>query len=814
MKRKLTGLFLIMLLLAALLTVSAYADSSGTCGDNVTWSLNEETGTLTITGSGPMTDYSDPSDLPWYYIDDIRTVVIENGVTSIGDYSFWWCLNLTNVTIPDSVTSIGCEAFDYTPWLESLGDFATVNGMLLRYQGSETEITIPVSVSCIGNYAFCYCSSLTSVTIPDSVTSIGDDAFYRCRSLTSVVIGNGVTNIGADAFYDCSSLTSVVIGNGVTSIGDYEFCSFRSLKSVVIGNGVTSIGEWAFSSSGLTEITFVGDAPSIGYGAFMGCTATAYYPCSNDTWTEEVMKHCSGHITWTLAHIPEEDSGTIINPTCTEKGYTTYTCSICGESYQTDYTDALGHVVEEDSGITINPTCTEHGYTTYTCSTCGESYQTDYTDALEHEFKDGICIRCGIDGIAAGTCGDNLTWVLKTDGTLVISGTGDMADYNYNDVPEAAYAPWYSKTVTSVVIENGVTSIGRYAFYNCSSLASVLIPDSVTSIGTEAFLGCSSLSVVTFKGNAPSITPGAFYGCTITAYYPAGNETWTEDVMQNYSGTITWVAYVPAHTHSYKATVTDPTCTEQGYTTYTCTQCGVSYTDTPTAALGHTWNSGKLTQEMTDEQDGIVTYTCTICGDTKTTILPAGGSPFVDVQKESRYYYAPVLWAVESGITNGTNAFTFSPDADCTREQVVTFLWRAAGSPEPTITGEDTGFTDLPKSTSGYYKAILWGYETGIVKGTSSTTFGYKKTVTRAQFVTFLWRFAGQPEPTITGSDTPFEDLPKSTSGYYKAILWAYENGVTTGDGATTFKPNKVCTRGQVVTFLYRYCYEGKGKTE
>ena len=237
--------------------------------------------------------------------------------------------------------------------------------------------------------------------------------------------------------------------------------------------------------------------------------------------------------------------------------------------------------------------------------------------------------------------------------------------------------------------------------------------------------------------------------------------------------------------------------------------------DQETEDHDHSWDAGTVTTEPGCLTEGVMTYTCTICGETKTEAIPASGSPFVDVQNPSRYYYTPVLWAVDAGITNGTSATTFSPDANCTREQVVTFLWRAAGSPEPTITGEDTGFTDLPKSTSSYYKAILWGYETGIVKGTSSTTFGYKQTVSRAQFVTFLWRYAGEPEPTITGEETGFTDLPKSTSSYYKAILWACENGITNGDGAAnTFKPKEACTRGQVVTFLYRYFYEGEGKTE
>ena len=266
--------------------------------------------------------------------------------------------------------------------------------------------------------------------------------------------------------------------------------------------------------------------------------------------------------------------------------------------------------------------------------------------------------------------------------------------------------------------------------------------------------------------------------------------------------------------HSYSATVIAPDCVHAGYTLYSCA-CGATYASDYVASAGeHTWDNGTVTQEVTADQNGIITYTCTVCGETKETVLPAGGSPFLDVQNSSRYYYKPVLWAVSANITNGVSATLFAPEKDCTREQVVTFLWRAVGSPTPNITAEDTGFTDLPSESSSYYNAILWGYETGVVKGVSPTAFGFKQTVTRAQFVTFLWRLAGSPDPTITAEDTGFTDMPSESSSYYKAILWAYENEITKGESDTLFNPGGSCKRCQVVTFLYRYFYEGKGKAD
>ncbi len=172
-------------------------------------------------------------------------------------------------------------------------------------------------------------------------------------------------------------------------------------------------------------------------------------------------------------------------------------------------------------------------------------------------------------------------------------------------------------------------------------------------------------------------------------------------------------------------------------------------------------------------------------------------NPFVDVPAD-QYYYDPVMWALEKGITNGTDATHFSPDATCTRGQVVTFLWRAVGSPAP---GSSTNpFTDV-KSGDYYYDAVLWAVEKGITNGTSETTFSPDQGCTRGQVVTFLHRFEGTPTP---GSSTnPFVDVTGSAY-YYNAVLWAVEKSITNGTDATHFSPDSTCTRAQIVTFLYR----------
>ena len=171
-------------------------------------------------------------------------------------------------------------------------------------------------------------------------------------------------------------------------------------------------------------------------------------------------------------------------------------------------------------------------------------------------------------------------------------------------------------------------------------------------------------------------------------------------------------------------------------------------------------------------------------------------NPFVDV-KEGAYYYDAVLWAVEQKITSGTSATTFSPDASCTRAQIVTFLWRAAGSPK--VENGKNPFTDV-QADAYYYDAVLWAVEKGVTSGTSATTFSPDATVTRGQTVTFLYRNAGSPE--VSGT-MPFTDV-EADAYYAKAVQWAVQQKITTGTSETTFSPMSDCTRGQIVTFLYR----------
>ena len=297
------------------------APTSGKCGENVYWSLDDK-GVLTISGTGKMYDYDSwHSYSPFYQRDDIKSVVIKSGVTSIGDDVFFFCQNLTIISIPKSVTSIGNAAFNYCTRLkiitipdnvtnigarafqfcESLTSITIPNGVAIINEGmffsckNLTSITIPGSVTSIGNEAFLYTQWLENqqkknplvivngilidgtkcsgnVTIPSSVTSIGDNAFSYCSSLASVIIQNGATSIGAGAFQFCEILTNVTIPNSVTNIGKEAFCWCTGLISINISKSVKSIGNGAFDHcTSLTNVTIPNSVTSIGGSAFSGC---------------------------------------------------------------------------------------------------------------------------------------------------------------------------------------------------------------------------------------------------------------------------------------------------------------------------------------------------------------------------------------------------------------------------------------------------------------------------------------------------------------------------------------------------------------
>ena len=460
---------LFTLIVAICATTLAWADDSGSCGSNVTYTYVESTGTLTISGTGAMYNYTSWSSSPWYaYSSPIKNVVINNGVKNIGNYAFY-CEGLTSITIPNSVTSIGDCAFMFCTGL--------------------TSITIPNSVTSIGAQAFQYCEGLTSITIPNSVTSIGSQAFSCCEGLASVTIGNSVTSIGSSPFWNSTGLTSInvaednlnyasidgvlyskdkktlikcpegktgsfIIPNSVTSIEDYAFYDCKGLTSITIPNSVINIGKYAFSGcTGLTSVTIPNSVTSIGDLAFDGCKGLTSVTIGNSvTSIGHRAFYCCGVLT----------SVTIPN----------------------SVTSIGAQAFESCKGLTsINVT----------------------EDNLNYASIDGVLYSKDKNTLI--TCPQGKTGSVTIPNSVTIIG-------------EEAFS--CCEGLTSVTIPNSVTSIGNEAFENCTGLTSVTIPSSVTSIGNSVFSNCYRLKSMTVEATTPPLC-GYLGMSDISLYVPAGS---------------------------------------------------------------------------------------------------------------------------------------------------------------------------------------------------------------------------------------------------------------------------------------------------
>ena len=544
--------------------------AGGKCGDKLYWNIDDEN-TLTIFGTGAMYNYGNSiNKAPWRSLNPAPTsLVLEDGITHIGNSAFYQCSGFTgSLTIPNSVTTIGGEAFEdckgFTGSLTipnsvtAIGNYAfedcygftgsltignsvtSIGGSAFYYckgftgsltipnsvtsigrsafrdcKGFTGSLTIPNSVTTIGNEAFRGCSGFTgSLTIPNSVTYIGDEAFYYCKGFTgSLTIPNSVTTIGGYAFYNCKGFTgSLTIGNSVTTIGDFAFQNCSGFNgSLTIPNSVTYIGNYAFQNcSGFNgSLTIPNSVTTIGEGAFKYCSGlTGSLTIGNSVTTigESAFRYCSG-FTGSLT-IPNSvttiglsafydcsgftGSLTIGNSVTTIGGYAFYNCKGFTEVYS---------LAETAPTLGENAFNKPNNATLYYPASSEPSYNNK---GWFNYFSKCIGFN--------GKCGDNLYWKVSND-VLTIFGTGAMYDYGGS----SNKAPWRSLTTapTSLVLEEGITTIGANAFYNCSGLTgSLTIPNSVTTIGNSAFYQCSGFDgSLTIGNSVTSIGNKAFEDC-------------------------------------------------------------------------------------------------------------------------------------------------------------------------------------------------------------------------------------------------------------------------------------------------------------
>ena len=438
----------------------------------------------------------------------LTSITIPSSVTSIGSNTFARCTSLTSVTIPNSVTSIGHDAFKGTPWLDnSTNDFVTINGILIKYQGTSATITIPSSVTSIGDGAFEDFTSLTSVTIPSSVTSVGDYAFYQCTSLASITIPSSVTSVGYAAFCECTSLTSVTIPSSVTSIGDYAFSGCSSLISVTIPSSVTSIGDHAFyQCSSITSVIIPSSVTNIGDYAFNSCTSLTSVTIPSSV----TSVGCNA-----FAGTPWLDNNTnnfiIINSILLEYNGTSDVITI--PSGVTSIGDYAFYDCTSLTSITIPSSVTSiGGYAFSQCTSLTSITIPSSVTSIGDIAFSGCSSLTSINVNSANTSYSSLNGVLfnKLKTILIEYPCGNEASsYTIpSSVTSIGDCAFSLSSLTSVTIQNGLTIIGYGAFSYCTSLTSITIPSSVTFIG-EKFDDPSAPDVA-FDGSV-NLT---IYGCS------------------------------------------------------------------------------------------------------------------------------------------------------------------------------------------------------------------------------------------------------------------------------------------------------------
>ncbi|MGI5874706.1 MAG: leucine-rich repeat protein [Bacillota bacterium] len=989
-------------------------------------------------------------DYAFYGCAGLTSITIPDSVTSIGDWAFFGCTGLTSITIPDSVTSIGERAFFGCSGLTSItipDSVTSIGGGAFSGCAGLTSITIPDSVTSIGECAFSGCTDLTSITLPDNMTSIGEQAFNGCTGLRSITLPDSVTSIGDCAFDGCTDLTSITLPDNMTSIGDYAFYNCTSLKAVAIPKKVKTIGKAAFSGCAVLEtVTISEGVKSIGSSAFSGSERlkTIKIPKSVETIENDAFSGCDSLESVSFANglktigvsafagenkivsvtIPEsvtsigrnafgggkitsikvesgnaaysDKDGVLFNKAGTT--LVSYPCGRYEESYDIPSgVKTIGIGAFEDckelrsvripEGVTsieesafyrcwINTvylpksvkTIDRNAFESSALGLWGQVYyngsESDWSDITIKAYNNPLLeapIMYNYKAVTGVTLNKTaLTLASNKSETLKVTVTPsdasiktvwwDSSDWGVAEVDEngkvTAVGDGTAKiTVTSddgkktascvVTVHNlkkteakaaTCTAVGNIEYYTCSTCGK-LFSDAkgtkeikkadtvVPALGHKWDSGkvtkaatCTETGVRTYTCQNDSshtkteVIAALGHKLTKTAAVAAtcekaGNkEYYTCSVcgklFSDAKGTKEIKkadTFVPALGHKWDSgkVTKAATCTEPGVMTYTCVNDSKHTKTEAIAALGHKWDSGKVTKAATCTEPGVMTYTCvndskhtkteaiaalghkagnavieneiaatceeqgrydevvycSVCGaelsrETKTVaaighlwddgvvtkeatereegemtftcrndashirkeVIPVlNPFRFDDVTDESKFYFTPVYWAVDHDpqITNGLDATHFGPDQTCTRGQVVTFLWRAKGCPEPA--SAKNPFTDV-KTTDYFYKAVLWAVENGITNGTSGTTFSPKDPCTRAQVAAFLYRTEGSP---AADAKNPFTDV-QSGKYYYNAVLWAVAKNITAGTSATTFAPDAPCARGHIVTFLYR----------
>ena len=742
----------------AILNSFATAATEGDFGENNCLHWEVTTGvisgkTLTISGNGAMPDFDFPNGnlAPWWNYEALGIL------TSFGNFKLEG--ELKKVVIKDGVTNVSNYALFLLP--------------------AATQITLPDSVTSIGRYGIGMCSKLTGMSIPKAVTEIGDFCLAG-NGLTAVTLPDGLQSLGRGAFDTCTSLTNTTLPAAITAVPGKCFADCTKLLNVKYTGTVTAIGDLAFEScKALTAAPIPETVTEIGASAFTGCTALTdvTIPAGVTAIPEDCFRGCTA-----LADMK-------LPGTVTRVGHNAFTgCT------------ALGDVRCYGAAPTVEPGNSEAHSFEPAIVTIHYNPDPVYGWTLDADGKwqgytvssKGACLHTGYgthENTVPATCGE----AGRVD--TICSNCGEVI--STKEIPATGEHTWDNGTVTTEPTENE-PGVRTFTCAVCGATRTETIP----ATGTHDYQFTRTV--------APTCTADGYdlytcSGCGATEKRnskPALGHKWD-------SGKVT----------------TEPTETAPGVRTYTCTVCGEVKTEVipATGAHTHKWDAGKVTTAPTATTPGVRTYTCTICGQTKEEVIPpTGGSTvcpggtscpsygFRDVAGPADWSHEGIDYCVRRSLMVGTGVGTFSPNAVCSRAQIVQILYNLSGDTA------DYGnyylpFTDVAPG-DWFYEAVAWAYANDIVAGTSATTFAPNVDITREQMTVILYGYTAKYAPAFTGGGTSLGQFPDAGSvanWAYAAMNWAVGNGLISGVesyGVTYLAPQGSATRAQASAIIMRYC--------
>ena len=742
----------------AILSSFATAATSGDFGENNCLHWEVSTGvlsgkTLTISGTGVMPDFNFPEGnlAPWWNYEALGML------TSFGNFKLEG--ELKKVVIKDGVTNVGSYALFCLP--------------------AATQVTLPDSVTRIGRYGIAMCSKLTGMSIPKGVTEIGDfglagdgltavtlpdglqslgrGAFDTCISLTNTTLPAAITAVPGKCFADCTKLLTADYKGEVTTIGEHAFEGCKSLVTAPIPATVTELGASAFNGCvALTDVTLPAGVTAIPDACFQGCTALKDMKLPGTVTSV-------GHNAFTGCTALKDVRCYGAPPTVEPAGAAEHSFEPAIVTIHYNPDPVYGWTFDADGkwqGYTVSGkgACLHTGYGTTentVPATCGEAGRVDT-----------ICSNCG-----------------EVISTKEIPATGEHT--------------WDNGTVTTEPTENE-PGVRTFTCAVCGATKTAPIP----ATGTHDYQFTRTV--------APTCTAGGYdlYTCSGCGATEKRNPT---DAL--------------GHKWDSGKVTTEPTETAPGVRTYTCTVCGEVKTEVipATGAHTHKWDAGKVTTAPTATTPGVRTYTCTICGLTKEEVIPpTGGSTvcpggtscpsygFRDVAGPADWSHEGIDYCVRRSLMVGTGVGTFSPNAVCSRAQIVQILYNLSG--DTTDYGNYyLPFTDVAPG-DWFYEAVAWAYANDIVAGTSATTFAPNVDITREQMTVILYGYTAKYAPAFTGGGTSLGQFPDAGSvanWAYAAMNWAVGNGLISGVesyGVTYLAPQGSATRAQASAIIMRYC--------